>query len=175
MIKFISACFIPSRRQALHINERGNHKLSIDEFFKGYEASWPMFDALCSAINSLGPTEMRVTHSQVAFSRRNAFAWAWVPARYPRVRVARLVLTLALRRRHTSSRWKAVVEPVPGRFTHHLELFSVEEMDDEVREWLRERGQRPHRAGKKLGRGIIYETCRKHQSRLIQTKLGRRA
>lgn len=138
MIKFISACFIPSRTQALDINERGNHMLSIDEYFKGYESSWPMFDALCSEINSLGPVEMRVTQSQVAFSRRIAFAWAWVPARYLRVRVAPLVLTLALRRRDTSPRWKEVVEPVPGRFTHHLELFSVEEIDDEVRGWLRE-------------------------------------
>lgn len=110
----------------------------IDEFFQEYETSRPIFDALCGAINVLGPAEMRVTKSQVAFRRRAGFAWAWVPARYLRLRAAPLVLTLALRRRDTSPRWKEIVEPVAEHFAHHLELYSVEEIDDEVRGWLRE-------------------------------------
>ena len=40
--------------------------------------------------------------------------------------------------RDHSPRWKQVVEPAPGRFTHHLELRSVDEVDDEVGGWLRE-------------------------------------
>jgi hypothetical protein len=48
------------------------------------------------------------------------------------------VLTVALRRRDTSPRWKEIVEPVPGRFTHHLELFTAAGIDDQVRTWLHE-------------------------------------
>jgi hypothetical protein len=35
-------------------------------------------------------------------------------------------------------RWKQIVEPAPGRFTHHLELHTASEIDDEVRRWLQE-------------------------------------
>ena len=37
-----------------------------------------------------------------------------------------------------SPRFKEIVEPSEGRFMHHLELFSAEEIDDEVAGWLRE-------------------------------------
>jgi hypothetical protein len=43
------------------------------------------------------------------------------------------LLSIALRRRDLSPRWKEVVEPYPGRFTHHLELFTGEEIDAQVR------------------------------------------
>jgi hypothetical protein len=48
------------------------------------------------------------------------------------------VLTLALRRRDSSPRWKEIVEPRPGRFTHHLELRSAADIDDKVLGWLQE-------------------------------------
>jgi Domain of unknown function (DUF5655) len=51
---------------------------------------------------------------------------------------APLVLTLSLRRRDLSPRWREIVEPAPGRFTHHLELRSTADIDDEVRSWLQE-------------------------------------
>jgi hypothetical protein len=51
--------------------------------------------------------------------------------------VIHTVLTLAFRTRDSSPRWKQVVEPYPGRFTHHLELYSVQEIDEQVRDWLR--------------------------------------
>jgi hypothetical protein len=37
---------------------------------------------LQAAIAALGPAEMRVSKSQIAFRRRKTFAWAWVPGRY---------------------------------------------------------------------------------------------
>jgi len=79
-----------------------------------------------------------VTKSQVAFRRRRAFAWAWMPGAYLRGNYAPLVLTLSFRQREPSPRWKEVVEHYPGRFTHHLELRSTAEIDDEVRAWLQE-------------------------------------
>ena len=110
--------------------------MTLDEFFSGYEFSRSIFEALRSAIEDLGPVEIRVTKSQVAFCRRRAFAWAWIPDRYLHGKHAPLVLTLGFCHRDPSSRWKEIVEPRPGRFTHHLELYSASDIDDEVRAWL---------------------------------------
>jgi len=112
--------------------------MTLDDFFAGQEQSRQLFDALQEAVDAIGPAALTVTKSQVAFRRRKAFAWAWRPGQYLRGQTAPLVLTLGLRRRDTSPRWKQIVEPVPGRFTHHLELYSRDEIDDEVRLWLRE-------------------------------------
>jgi hypothetical protein len=34
--------------------------------------------------------------------------------------------------------WKEIVEPSPGHFTHHLELWSQADLDSKVRLWLNE-------------------------------------
>jgi len=113
--------------------------LTLEQYFAGSdERSLPLFDVVRSAIESVGPVEMRVTKSQVAFRRRLTFAWTWMPGQYLRGKVAPLVLTIDLRRRDDSPRWKEVVEPRPRLFTHHLEIRSPEEIDDEVLSWLRE-------------------------------------
>jgi hypothetical protein len=110
--------------------------MTLGEFFSGFEESRQIFDTLRAAVDALGPTEVRVTKSQVAFRRSKAFAWAWVPDRYLRGRHAPLVLTMSFVKRDNSGRWKQIVEPTPGRFTHHLELHTESEIDDEVRCWL---------------------------------------
>jgi len=112
--------------------------MTLDEFFTGQLESRRIFEALQAAILAQGPAQIHVTKSQVAFRRRVAFAWAWMPGMYLRGKQAPLVLTLSLRRRHHSPRWKEIVEPVKGRFTHHLELRTSAEIDAEVREYLRE-------------------------------------
>ncbi len=112
--------------------------MTLDTFFAGHEASRPLFDALHDAVRALGAIDVRVTKSQVAFRRGSAFAWAWVPDRYLHGHHAPLVLTVALRRRDDSPRWKEVVEPAKGRFVHHLEIHAASEIDEQVRRWLRE-------------------------------------
>lgn len=112
--------------------------MTLDDFFAGRGDSRLIFEAVRGAIDAVGPSEIRVTKSQVAFRRRRAFAWAWMPGQYLRGRPAPLVLTVALRRQDSSPRWKEIVEPRPGRFTHHLELCSAADIDDEVGGWLRE-------------------------------------
>ena len=110
--------------------------MTLDEFFAGHEYSRPIFEALREAIEDSGPVEIRVTKSQVAFCRKKAFARAWIPDRYLHGKHAPLVLTLRFRYRDPSPRWKEIVEPYPGRFTHHLELDSAADIDDEVITWL---------------------------------------
>jgi len=110
--------------------------MTLDEFFSGYEESRRIFDALRAVIDAIGPTDLRVTKSQVAFRRSKAFAWVWVPGKYLSGKSAPLVLTLVFQSRNESPRWKEIVEPTPGRFTHHLELYSTADIDDDVHRWL---------------------------------------
>jgi hypothetical protein len=112
--------------------------MTLDEFFAGRDASRRIFDVLSGAIAVIGPAEIRVTKSQVAYRRGKAFAWAWVPGMYLHGRGAPLVLTLSFPKRSASPRWKEIVEPAPGHFTHHLALWSEAEVDAEVRGWLQE-------------------------------------
>jgi hypothetical protein len=112
--------------------------VTVEEFFAGWEESRQIFDVLRTAADDAGAYDLVVTKSQVAFRRRRPFAWAWVPDRYLHGGHAPLVLSLSLRHRDPSPRWKEIVEPAPGRFMHHLELHAADEVDDEVRSWLQE-------------------------------------
>ena len=112
--------------------------LTLDEYFGEREDSRALYEAAVDALSAIGEYEERVTKSQVAFRRRRGFAWVWIPGKYVRGKIAPLVLTVDLKRRDDSPRWKRVVEPRPGLFTHHLELFAKSDLDDEVLGWLRE-------------------------------------
>jgi len=112
--------------------------MTLDEFFDGEQDSRRLFDALQTVVAAIRPTELRISKSQVAFRRRVTFARAWRPSQYLRRPAAPLVLTLSFRHRDPSPRWKSIVEPHPGRFTHHLELYAVEEIDAQVRQWLQQ-------------------------------------
>ena len=89
-------------------------------------------------IESLGPVEIKITKSEIAFKRKRGFAWAWMPGKYVLGSFSPLVLSLSLRRRDASPCWKEVVEPYPGRSMPHLELYSLSDLDDEIRGFLAE-------------------------------------
>lgn len=81
---------------------------------------------------------MRVSKSQVALRRRRGFAYLWLPGQYLSRPGAEVVLSIALRRRIESPRWKEVVEPKPGQWMHHLEIRDASDVDQEVTGWLHE-------------------------------------
>jgi uncharacterized protein DUF5655 len=87
-------------------------------------------------VEAIGKANIRATKSQIAFRRRRNFAWVWMPGQYLKGSTAPLVLTNSLPWRDGSPRWKEIVEPAPGRFTHHLELNDTTDIDEEVSDWL---------------------------------------
>lgn len=112
--------------------------MTLDEYFGANKESRRLFDCLRERVESLGPVQILVQQSQVAFRRNKSFAYAWMPGKYLRGRGAPLVLTIGFRRRDLSPRWKEIVEAAPGRFTHHMEIHSPDDIDDQVCVWLQE-------------------------------------
>ena len=110
----------------------------MDEFFADHPSSKAIFYAVQRKAESLGGVSLRVTKSMISFRREYNFAWAWIPGRYLTGRTSPLVLTVSLRWRDGSPRWKEIVEPAPGRFTHHLELNDPAEVDEDVKGWLQD-------------------------------------
>lgn len=92
-------------------------------------------------VATVGHAQIRVTKSQIAFRRRTGFAQVWRPGMYLARSTVPLVLTIGLRHRDESPRWKEVVEATPGHFTHHLELLTPQDVDEDVRGWLQEAWQ----------------------------------
>ncbi|WP_043497657.1 DUF5655 domain-containing protein [Georgenia sp. SUBG003] len=90
---------------------------------------------MASAVAGLGPHEVRVSRSQIAFRRRRGFAFLWRPAQYVRSDFP-AVLSIALPQAETSHRFKEVVHPSGRVWMHHLELDDVAQVDDEVAGWL---------------------------------------
>ena len=106
--------------------------------FEGDERARDLYATVINAVKDLGEVDVRVGKSQVAFRRNRSFAAVWSPGRYLHGKVAPLVLTIYLPVRDPSSRWKQIVEPAEGHFTHHLELWRKTDVDEEVIHWLRQ-------------------------------------
>ncbi len=109
-----------------------------EEFFAGSALGSAVFGRVRGVLAGLGPVDVRVTTSQVAFRRRRAFAWLWLPGRYLTAPSAEVVLSLSLDRREESPRFAEVVHPTPAHWMHHLAVRAVTDVDEEVVGWLRE-------------------------------------
>jgi hypothetical protein len=128
----------PVARMTDHTGENAG----IDGFFAGRPTAREVFRRVRSSLEATGGCTVRASRSQVAFRRRRAFAYLWLPGRYLTHPAAEVVLTVALGRHDPSPRWKEVVHPARGHWIHHLEVNDPTEIDDEVEGWLREAAER---------------------------------
>lgn len=111
----------------------------MEDLFAGRPRARELFEAVRTLVESLGPCTVAFQKSQVAFRAPRPFAWVWLPQKWVRNRPeGSVTLTFALRRAVGSPRLAEVVEPRPGRFTHHLVIEREEELDEEVTGWLEE-------------------------------------
>ena len=113
----------------------------IPFFFRDSPRSLPLYLALEERIlTELPDTRIRVQKTQISFSNRRNFAFAsLLPARRAAERPSPfLTVTVGLNCRLDSPRVDAASEPYPGRWTHHIVIGSVEEIDGELLGWIRE-------------------------------------
>ena len=110
-------------------------------FFNEYPKALPIYDHLEETIYDRFPVvNKRVQKTQISFSNRHLFACvsfarvkrkAELPDPY-------LVLTLGLPDPLESGRVAVQSEPYPGRWTIHLVIGSIDEIDEELLAWIRQ-------------------------------------
>ena len=115
---------------------------TAEQFFAGHPDGWAAFERVSAILERLGPCEVRVTKSQVAFRRKRGFAFLWLPGQYLAKPGSDVVLSIALGRHDDSPRFKQVAHPAPTQWMHHLEIHDLDEIDDEVARWLAEAAER---------------------------------
>jgi len=112
---------------------------TLEQLFAGRPAALELFFVTRAVIESFGPVLMEVMKTQVSFGAKTKFAWVCLPQMWIRKQPEEgIALTFSLKRRIGDSRVKEVVEPRPGRFTHHVFIWTEADLDNEVRAWLRE-------------------------------------
>lgn len=112
-------------------------RASARSLFAGHDDALAILERMLELVDALGPVELRVGRSQIAFRRRRGFAYLWRPAQYP-AHGAPAVLSIALPRPDSSARWKEVAHPSTKVWMHHLELSGPGDLDAEVVAWLSE-------------------------------------
>jgi hypothetical protein len=113
----------------------------VADFFAGRPLGRAVFDRVHQLLDESDCT-VSVSRSQVAFRRRRAFAWLWLPGRWLAHPTADVVLSVSLGRHDPSPRFKEVAHPARAHWMHHLEVRTVTDLDDEVAGWLREAADR---------------------------------
>ena len=89
-------------------------------FFQGHMEALPLYEQLEKRILAkIANTRLKVQKSQISFYNRCMFAFG-------------------LNRRVESERIDVITEPYPNRWTHHMLVAKVEELDDELMMWLKE-------------------------------------
>lgn len=86
-----------------------------------------VFDAAAARILALEGVRAEPKKTMVSFYAKRAFAFLSAGPRK-----GETLLTLALRRRVEEPPVWQVVEPYPGRFTHHIPLRKIEDLDARV-------------------------------------------
>ena len=91
-------------------------------------------------LSEVGNVDVKVQKTQIAFSNRHNFAFiSFLTVRKKKERPeSYVVVTFGLGYRVESPRIDAVVEPYPGRWTHHVLISEAEEIDEELMEWVKE-------------------------------------
>jgi hypothetical protein len=116
--------------------------MDVSDYFADSPLGIAVHQRVLDLLAAFDDVEVRVGRSAVSYRRRRAFAWLWLPGTYLARPSAELVLSVALARHDTSTRFKNVVHPSRAHWIHHLEVHARTDVDDEVAAWLREAAAR---------------------------------
>ena len=117
--------------------------MSGDElfFFNEKPAALPLYEAFAQRLFAeIDNVTIRVQKTQISFSNKYNFAVvSFLPARKAKGRPKTYItVSFGLQYRKESPRIDVASEPYPNRWTHHMLISSVEEIDDELMEWIKE-------------------------------------
>ncbi len=110
-------------------------------FFEKHPDALTLYEAFTDAVTTMYPdTEIRVQKTQISFYDVHMFACA----SFARVKKKKelpdpyLVITLGMPYPLESPRVAVKTEPYPGRWTTHIVVGEVGDIDDELLSWVRE-------------------------------------
>ncbi len=112
--------------------------MTTDEllFFNRMPAALPLYQRIAENMREAFPNvEIRVQKTQITFRERYGFAFISL-RRIKGCPETFLILSFGLGTRLDSPRIAAAVEPYPNRWTHHMIISSLDQIDGEVMEWL---------------------------------------
>ena len=110
-------------------------------FFGEHMDALPIYERLEDAILTRIPdVKIKVAKTQITFANKRGFAFvSFNPCRRAKDRPAvRMTVTFGLGCRKESPRIDVATEPFPGRWTHHVMVGSVDEIDEELLGWIQE-------------------------------------
>lgn len=102
------------------------------------ELGLAVFQRIAQVVDECGGAQLRMSVTQLGWARERPFAYLWSPQRWVGGQGEEVVLALDLPSRDQSPRWQQIVEVRPGQYTHHLEVRSADEVDQEIADRLRE-------------------------------------
>ncbi len=109
-------------------------------FFAGHKEALGLYQALEDILCSSFPrVNKRVQKTQITFCNSHVFACVSFTRVRPKTELPEgwLTLTLGLPEPLDSRRVAVKCEPYPGRWTHHFVLSRADELDGEIRAWIR--------------------------------------
>jgi hypothetical protein len=74
----------PANHGPCHDGEEAHERADAVSFFAGHAQALAVFTRVSAMLREMGPVEVRVSKSQVAFWRARGFAYLWLPGRYLR-------------------------------------------------------------------------------------------
>ena len=122
---------------------QSEYMISGDELFlfNKKTAALPLYDAFARRLLAeIDNVTVKVRKTQISFSNKYNFAFvSLMPVRKAKERPETwITLTFGLRYKIESPRIDAATEPSPNRWTHHMLVSSVDEIDDELMGWIKE-------------------------------------
>lgn len=110
-------------------------------FFDRYTEAFPLYEAFEAKLLTMFPdTKVRVQKTQISFSNRHIYACVSFQRVRKKVDLPNpyIVTTLGLSYPLESSRVAVKTEPYPGRWTTHIVIGAIEEIDDELLSWVKQ-------------------------------------
>ena len=110
-------------------------------FFGEHMDALPMYEKLEELILAqMTEVKIKVAKTQITFANKRGFAFvSFTPCRRAKDRPeVWMTVSFGLGYRKESPRIDAATEPYPGRWTHHAMVGSVDEIDEELMNWIKE-------------------------------------
>ena len=125
------------------MGKQSGYMISSDElfFFDEKPAAIPLYEAFAKRLLAESDNvTVKVQKTQISFSNKYNFAFvSLLPVRKAKERPETwITVTFGLRYKKESPRIDVASEPYPNRWTHHMLISSVDEIDDELMGWIKE-------------------------------------